>query len=251
MKSIKPRRKAGRPQSEHADTGRLISRSAIRVAARGERIADQVYRELRRAILSREITPGTRLREVELAAMMAVSRTPVREAISRLIGDRLVSELKVGGVEVVNTTAELYDVYLIREALECVAGRLAAQRIDEKALKKLEDLTAKKESIHFTNIDARRKANAEFHLALAAASGSARLSNLIAGFREFFLSHGRDRDDLKQAAQGLDDHREIIKALRARNADRVEAVIRNHLKAAYADLIDSEGPKPAKLRRSQ
>ena len=55
---------------------------------RNDRVADQVYRHLRQAILADRIAPDTRLRETEIAAALKVSRTPVREAISRLIGDR-------------------------------------------------------------------------------------------------------------------------------------------------------------------
>ncbi|MEA2962754.1 MAG: hypothetical protein QOI46_2852, partial [Alphaproteobacteria bacterium] len=64
---------------------------------RAQRAADQVYRSLRRSIILGELAPGTRLREVEVAMALRVSRTPVREAVSRLIGDRLVHELPTGG----------------------------------------------------------------------------------------------------------------------------------------------------------
>src|SRR5262245_8951126 len=96
--------------------------------ARPDRVADQVYRHLRQAILSESIKPGTRLRETEIAAALKVSRTPVREAISRLIGDWLVKEIATGGVEVIDATAEIAEIYYIREALEICAGRLAASR---------------------------------------------------------------------------------------------------------------------------
>jgi len=74
---------------------------ALAPVTRPQRVADQVYRHLRRAIVGGKIAPGTRLREVDAAAALKVSRTPVREAISRLIGDWLVRELPTGGVEVV------------------------------------------------------------------------------------------------------------------------------------------------------
>src|SRR5690242_6209456 len=94
--------------------------------ARTDKVADQVYRQLRHAILSEEIAPGTRLRETEIAAAMKVSRTPVREAISRLIGDWLVREVSTGGVEVTDLMSEISEIYQIREALELCAARLAA-----------------------------------------------------------------------------------------------------------------------------
>src|SRR5215475_16152811 len=84
---------------------------ARRTVARNDRMADQVYRHLREAILAEGIAPGTRLRETEVAAALKVSRTPVREAISRLIGDRLVHKINTGGVEVIDAMAEIAEIY--------------------------------------------------------------------------------------------------------------------------------------------
>jgi len=102
------------------------------------------------------LEPGTRLREVEMAAGLKVSRTPVREAISRLIGDRLVRELPTGGVEVTDIMAEMHDIYAIREALESCAGRLAAPRIDETALARLEKLLRASERTDYREYRRRR-----------------------------------------------------------------------------------------------
>src|SRR5580692_3956977 len=115
---------------EPANAGHLAQFSV----ARPDRVADQVYRHLRQAILSEQIAAGTRLRETEVAAALKVSRTPVREAISRLIGDWLVRELNTGGVEVVDIGDEVTDIFHIREALEICAVRLAAMRITREQL---------------------------------------------------------------------------------------------------------------------
>src|SRR5579872_4182102 len=117
--------------------------------ARSDRVADQVYRHLRRAIVSEQIPPGTRLRETEIAAALKVSRTPVREAISRLLGDWLVREISTGGVEVVDAMAEITDIYYIREALELCAAKLAAGRISSEQLEKLDQLVRQSRNASF------------------------------------------------------------------------------------------------------
>src|SRR6185437_2306848 len=149
--------------------------------ARNDRVADQVYRHLRRAILSDQIAPGTRLRETEIAAALKVSRTPVREAISRLIGDWLVREISTGGVEVVDAMAEIAEIYYIREALEICAGKLAASRITRAQLERLEKLLKLQRTASFRE---RVKINQEFHLTIAEAAGSPRLFEMVRGFRE-------------------------------------------------------------------
>ena len=203
--------------------------------ARNDRVADQVYRHLRHAILSDQIAPGTRLRETEIAAALKVSRTPVREAISRLIGDSLVSELDAGGVAVVDAMAEITEIYHIREALELCAGRLAATRITHEQLNRLDELLRLQRAASFKQ---RVHINQQFHLTIAEASGSRRLLAMIRGFREFFLNRRWiSRQDSKMAKQASDDHAQIIAALRARSPARVERILRRHLRLGWEELV--------------
>ncbi len=203
--------------------------------ARSDKVADQVYRHLRTAILSEEIPSGTRLRETEIAEALNVSRTPVREAISRLIGDWLVREISTGGVEVTDVMAEATEIYHIREALELCAGRLAATRITRVQLEKLEALVKESPTASFRD---RVRINQDFHLTIAEASGSLRLVEMIRGFREYFLNRrwiSRQNSDL--ARRALDDHKKIVAALRARDPDRVERTLRKHLKLGWDELL--------------
>jgi DNA-binding GntR family transcriptional regulator len=215
-----------------------VARSPVE---RGERVADQVYRNLRRAIILGEFVPGSRLRETEVAAQLGVSRTPVREAISRLIGDRLVRELAAGGVEVIDATAELTDIYYIREALESCAARLAATHISAEQVARLEKLLKAARNASF---DDRVQINQQFHLTIAEAAGSRRLLDMIEGFREFFLNpRWLNRHDRRAASRALQDHRNIVAALKAGAADRAERLVRQHLKAAYAELLSGRGKR--------
>lgn len=205
---------------------------------RVQRVADQVYRSLRRSIVMGELKPGSRLREVEVAAALKVSRTPVREAVSRLIGDCLVRELPTGGVEVVDSSAELFEIYHIREALEGCAARLAAMRITEEQLSKLTSLIKAAEVLPYNAFERRANINHEFHMAIAEAAGSRRLLEMISGFREFFMNADwLARYDQKSAKRALQDHRDIVAALRGHSADRVDRLVRQHLKAAYEKLL--------------
>ena len=218
--------KAYRPVAKHL---------ARRTVARNDRVADQVYHHLRQAILAEGIAPGTRLRETEVAAALKVSRTPVREAISRLIGDRLVHKISTGGVEVIDAMAEIAEIYYIREALELCAGRLAATRITREQLGRLEELLKRQLSASF---EERVHINQQFHLTIAEASGSLRLLEMIRGFREYFLNRRWiSKQNSKLAKRARDDHKQIVAALRAGSPDRVERVLRRHLKLGWEELI--------------
>jgi DNA-binding GntR family transcriptional regulator len=214
--------------AEEPRTG-LLGKGMPTAMIRSERVADQVYRHLRRAILSGEIEPGARLREVEVSQAMQISRTPVREAISRLLGDALVRELQFGGVEVVDTASELEEISVIREALEISAGRLAAARISEHGLAELAALADQLEAVDYTDLDERERLNAEFHMTLIKSAGSPRLMKMIQGFQEFFVHRRRDPQDQATADLLMRDHRDLIRALRARDGENVAEVIRRHL----------------------
>jgi DNA-binding GntR family transcriptional regulator len=202
--------------------------------ARADRVADQVYRHLRRAILTEKFKPGARLREIEIAARLGVSRTPVREAISRLIGDWLVREISTGGVEVVDAAAEIVEIYYIREALEICAGRLAASRITKPQLDRLDALV---ESARSASFKERVEINQAFHLTLAEASGSARLIAMVSDYREHLLNpRWISSQNSKMAKRAHEDHKKIVAALRAGSPERVEKLLRDHLKIGWDQL---------------
>jgi DNA-binding GntR family transcriptional regulator len=225
-----------RAEISPADDNSLLTRNLGRVqVTRSDKVADQIYRRLRQAILGEEIRAGTRLRETEVAAALKVSRTPVREAISRLIGDWLVRELPAGGVQVTDVMSEIAEIYHIREALEVCAARLAATRITPKQLEKLDALVKHARHASFKE---RVHINQEFHLTIAEASGSPRLLAMIRSFREYFLG-GRwiSRQDSKMARRALNDHKRIVAALRDGSAKKVESIMREHLALGHHELI--------------
>jgi DNA-binding GntR family transcriptional regulator len=231
------RASTGPEMVEEAGASTLAENLAALPVERPDRVADQVYRHLRRAILSEAVKPGARLRETEVAAALKVSRTPVREAISRLLGDWLVRPLSTGGVEVIDATAEIAEIYYIREALEICAGRLAATRITPEQLGKLDGLAKAARHVSF---EERVRLNQDFHLTIAEASGSPRLLAMIRGLREYFLNpRWVSRRESKLFQRAVEDHKKIVAALRARSPERVERALRSHLKIGWDELMSS------------
>jgi DNA-binding GntR family transcriptional regulator len=210
-------------------------------APRPDRMSHQVHRRLREAIIDGTLAPGTRLREIELAQTLNVSRTPLREAIARLISDRLVRRLPHGGVEVIDTAQELHDIYQIRTALEGCAARLAAARIAASALETLQDLADRSAALPFEAVERRIAINTAFHDGLCQASDSPRLIEMIDEFREFFLTErGLRRFDRNDTKAAVAEHRQIVDALRARDGERAEAIVRRHLLSAFQTLRESD-----------
>jgi DNA-binding GntR family transcriptional regulator len=201
-----------------------------RRSSTNSRVAERVYRRLRRAIIEGEIPARSRMIELELAAALGASRTPVREAISRLTSDHLVTPLANGGVEVVDTLRELDDIYCIREALEGSAARLAAERITDAELARLAELVEATRNAPLNGFELRVRINHEFHDVITRASRSERLVAMVASFREFFLSERTlEQYDARDSARALAHHTEILDALRVRDGRRVERLVRRHL----------------------
>lgn len=192
--------------------------------------ADQIYNYLRKGILSGDILSRTRLIESDVASILKVSRTPVREAISRLIQDQLVKPLASGGVEVVDTLSEYDEICCIREALEGVAARLAAKHITEQELARLEELAFASTQSTFEDYQGRSEINWEFHNIIYTASRSNRLMVMIDNFRDFFLN--KQVLEMYTAADtevAVKHHFEIVDALKKRDGKLAEKLMRTHL----------------------
>ncbi|PZN12394.1 MAG: GntR family transcriptional regulator [Bacillota bacterium] len=204
-----------------------------------EGLGHRTYMALRDAILSGQLPPGTRLVEVELAAQLGVSRTPVREALKRLAAERLVRESRGGRYEVVRLKPkEVEEVYQCRMALEGMAARLAAERAsgpDPELEANLESMSA---AYGRGDLAAVRDLNIRFHQRILELSGNGTLSELARQIDSWIvlvrylgvLAH-------ENPAYVLDQHREIAGAIAAGDGERAERLMRAHIAANMQNVL--------------
>src|SRR4051812_38496238 len=127
---------------------REVAASALTRISRtnGGRAGLAVYDALSQAIVSTELEPGRQISENEIADKLGVSRTPVREALARLRDDQLVQIVPQLGTFVSRiSVAGVDDAQFLREALECSAVRLAAERADRGDVAQLNAVIAGQE----------------------------------------------------------------------------------------------------------
>lgn len=220
-------------------------------AVEKEPVVLHVHRELRRAILKGSIPAGTRMVETQLSNRLSVSRTPVREAISRLESEGLVLRQSNGGVVVAEVGKKLQEVLIIRQALEGAAARLACDNASDEELSKILRNCREAARENAMADSTRSEHDRNFHLAIAHASGSGRLMHLIEEFYEYsFLAVGI-RPTSVESAQLQVHHLEVASALIQRDAEDAERIIRKHfdevLRIANVHLQMSEKAEEAEL----
>lgn len=190
-----------------------------------------VYEHLRQAIVEGRVRPNERLVEVDVAAELAISRTPVREALQLLAADGLVTSRRRGWVVREHTAEEITEIYEVRMALEGFAFALAARDADAA---ELDAITAAQNPEGVDLVTAPReqlvRANQSFHSAVIAACHNTRLIEYIRRNSEFYFNHRiAVLYSEAEARSSIEGHARIVDALRARDAARAERLIREHI----------------------
>ncbi|MCD2185976.1 GntR family transcriptional regulator [Actinomycetospora soli] len=207
------------------------------------RASERAHHALRDEILRGALPPGARLGEVELAERLGVSRTPIREALSRLAAEGLVEVLPHRGARVVSFSADDLDgIFDVRLALEPRATGRAATRVTAEDLDALDDLATHMLAIGAPgpeqDLDALVGLNRDFHARLlevaAAPALSAALANVVHLPVVLRTFHTYDPASL---ARSLAHHAEIVAALRVADADWASAVMRSHIRNARAVMV--------------
>lgn len=205
---------------------------------RSESLVDIVTKRLEEAIVSGELAPGTRILEQSLAASLQVSRGPLREAIRRLEGRRLVERRQNIGVRVAELSpGDLSDLLVVREALEGMACRLAAQRMTPAEIDELDKLLhdhADQKELRDGTAYLQASYDNDFHFRIIKASGNRKLEeSLINDLYDLLrLYRARSSKAEGRAQKAWHEHVEIVAALRSGDPDRAEAVMRNHIRNA-------------------
>lgn len=194
------------------------------------------YDRLKLLILDGQIALGESLVERTIAARLGVSRTPIREAIMRLEREGLVRIVDGRGAYVASYTVEdVIEIYHVRMGLEPLAARLSCPVISLQALDDFEhelkrfhrDPDSRKD-----DPDAWRRVGRDFHELFIRASGSGRLIQILEGMHyqiELVRGLGRIVNPDAGHRSTIEEHLEILYALRERDADRAEAAVRIHL----------------------
>lgn len=210
---------------------------------------DRAYHALRQALVDFRFRPGERIREARIASEMALSRTPVREALNRLASEGFVTLVPNRGFFVrALDIDDLLDIHELRAIVESAAFARMCRRADDAQIAALADYWQSVQPAYAAHdADAILEADEGFHMMIARASGNSEIVALlptinarIRFIRRILIDHARHDDDL------VADHTQIVAAALARDAEGGAVLMRSHIELTVH--VAREALKDALLR---
>ena len=206
-------------------------------------LVDIVTKQLEQAIFSGALSPGARLSEQALSRQLGVSRGPLREALRRLEGRKPIERKTNFGARVASLSADdLENILVIREALEGMAARLAAEKMTDDDMARLQALIAQhgeQESVRTGTGYLQEVPDFDFHFFIIRAARNERLETMLCGDLYDLLRAYRYKSSTLngRARNAYEEHREIVSALADRDGAAAEAAMRHHLATARAHIV--------------
>lgn len=212
----------------------------------GRTLSERVFARLQDDIVLGVLKPGTKLGETELAARYGVSRGPLREAIRRLESRKLLERVPHVGTRVAQLKGEdLIEIYRVREALEGMAARLAAEHMTADEVAGLHKLLSQHEQQQDLKEDTayfQREGDLDFHYRIIHGSHNQTLIDLLIGELYHLVRMYRYQFSTvaNRPQRALAEHRRIVEAIESGDGEMAELLMRRHISRAREN-IESQG----------
>lgn len=219
---------------------------AVTVQANSQNLHEATFQKLRSLLVEGAITPGSKLNERELAESLHVSRTPIRESIRRLAADGLVELIaNRGAIAVQLSHADVIHTFDVIAQLEGYSGELAAKNISSTALSELEALQYEMMASYARrDLSSYYKLNLRIHHLINQAANNPVLGQLFSqvNARIEALRFRSNQNGVKWE-KAVEEHQEMIDALKARDSERMRKVMIQHVmnkRDVVIELLKSE-----------
>ena len=216
-----------------------MTKQAVTSLSDRQTLSEQVFNELKEAIIKGKLPQGSKITEDEIAKQYGISRGPLREAIRRLEGLRLLVRKPHAGVRVVTLThAMMEEIYTVREALEGMSARLVATRMSDSEIGELRTLL----NNHESTIDQsqgkeyfQHEGDLDFHFRIAQASNNQWLMDLLSSelYQLLRMCRHRSSQTPERPLRALREHKQITEAIANRDPELAELLMRRHISGAW------------------
>jgi DNA-binding GntR family transcriptional regulator len=219
-----------------------------------ERLGDLAYRAIREMIAEHRFQPGARVNVEKLRKELGVSRTPVWEAINKLEQEGLVKNIPNRGVYMIELTLQdTLHLYQVREVLESLAARLAAERMEDSTIARMaENLTHQERAVDEVDLRAYTRLDYDFHAAVYSASGNPYLQETLEVIKNKMRPLSVRMHPILNQLYG--HHLDLFEALRTRNPVASEAAFKTHNKFIVdyiATVMAEEGETSSELAKME
>jgi GntR family transcriptional regulator, rspAB operon transcriptional repressor len=214
------------------------------------KVTDWVYEELKGAIVDLRLAPGEPLREATLAEQLGVSKTPIREALTRLEQEGLVETTSFKGAVVSSySRQDLLEIYELRELLENAAARAAAESMSEPARARLGRIAAESRRLRGGGDRALLAALiSEFDDVLFDQVRNSRIRALVENLRAHLTRIGHLTAGIPgRIDASVDEHERIVEAIAAHDPALAEQRMREHIRSVCQDQLRALGEAGAVL----
>lgn len=211
-------------------------------AVEGETLADHVLRQIQSAIVKGDIAPGSKISEPELARAYGISRGPLREALHRLEGQKLLVRVPHVGARVVSLNRqELSELYQIRESLEGLACRLAAERMLPEQVEELREVLREHERDEAFQAGRgyyQQEGDFDFHYRIVQGSGNRMLFRLLCDelyqlARMYRIQYSATPN---RPAQAFTEHHRILDAIADGDGELAEMLMQRHIRTSRLNI---------------
>lgn len=211
------------------------------VAEAGTPRADTIYQSILDAIYQGRLIPGSVVNEAALAHEFGVSRGPVREAVRRLQGIQLVTREPYLKARVVTLdAATAVELFELRMALEGMACNLDTKRMSDADIDGLISELERSRHTYGAASETPEHGVFDFHERIVRACGNARIINLLCGDLYHLLRMYRRHSGaiMERKEEAFDEHWQILRAMKSRDPQLAESLMRSHIRRAARNLFD-------------
>jgi len=214
--------------------------SLVNLGAEHENLDQKAYQILKGMIIERQLLPGDKIPQEKLAEDLGISRTPLINALKLLEQDKLVQSIPRRGFFVRHfNKQEMISIFELREVLEGLAARRAAQNITDKEIAQLRGFFKQFDGLKkITDIKAYARVDRLFHTFLLEVSAKEFLKSILETYNIISYSYQFISADglVQNPDDTIHDHRAIIDAISRRDADGAETLMRAHFRKSISIL---------------
>lgn len=208
-------------------------------------ISQDIVIYIKGLIISGELNPGDRIVESKLARDLGISQTPVREALRQLQGEGIILIVPNKGPQVCDLTKkDVFEIYSIRSMLEGLAFRQATQSVNDRDIERLEGIYEEmKQKMDDPEVKDLLSHSARLHQMVVDLSKHSRIIEMYKSISFHVALINRILGTKSTKQKEVEQHLELIEAMKRRDPDYAEQTIRKHIYRSYTEYVEMNAPE--------